>query len=171
MSFFFSCQSDKNNSEYELVLSNDWQIQSSSKVKASGDIISTTDFDAVQWLPTRVPTTVLAALVENGVYKDPYFGKNMNDIPTQQFEKAWWYRTEFNLTEDKVSKNVLLKFEGINYKANIWLNGHQLATSDKAEGAFRHFEFDVKKDLKKRQERSCCGGDTSCSWSIFNRIC
>jgi exo-1,4-beta-D-glucosaminidase len=37
----------------------------------------------------------------------------------------------------------LLKFGGINYRANIWLNGKQMAKSEDAAGAWRTYEFDI----------------------------
>jgi len=38
---------------------------------------------------------------------------------------------------------VQLHFDGINFRANVWLNGKQIATSDKMAGSWRVFEFDV----------------------------
>jgi len=40
-------------------------------------------------------------------------------------------------------KHLTLHFDGINYRANVWLNGKQIADSNTLVGMFRRFEFDV----------------------------
>ena len=63
------------------VLTAGWMIQSSSKVQAKPEILSTPAFTPQGWYATSVPSTVLAALVEKHVYPDPYFGLNMRLLP------------------------------------------------------------------------------------------
>jgi len=126
----------------ETVLKSDWLIQSSAGVKESGGIISGSGYDVVGWYPTDAPATVMAALVKNNVYRDPFMGNNLEAIPTDQFKNSWWYRREFKVEADE---NTRLIFEGINYSANIWLNGQQIATSDTLVGAFRIFDLDITK--------------------------
>ena len=43
----------------------------------------------------------------------------------------------------KTGKTLWLNFDSINYRANIWLNGRQLANAEQAAGMYRGFEFDV----------------------------
>ena len=108
-----------------------------------------------------VPNTVVGALVENGTYPDPYFGMNLRKIPgtsypigerftllpmpaDSPFKPAWWYRKEFELPAALVGPDaVWLHFDGINYRANIWVNGTRIAGADEVAGAFRRYEFDV----------------------------
>ena len=45
-----------------------------------------------------------------------------------------------------------LKFNGINYRANIWLNGKQIAKSDDVAGAWRTYEFNVTDAAKPGEE-------------------
>jgi exo-1,4-beta-D-glucosaminidase len=111
-------------------------------------------------LAASVPTSVVAALVSNGVYRDPYFGMNLRSIPgttynigmnfanlpmpaDSPFAVPWWYRTEFRLPAAMRGKRLWLNFDSINYRANVWLNGKQIATSDHAAGMYRMFEFDI----------------------------
>jgi len=117
-------------SQYERTLRDGWLIQASVTVVSSGRDMSAPGFDAGGGLPATVPSTVLAALVASGQYKDPYFGMNLKQIATESFQETWWYRTEFSLCDEGVGKTVLLEFEGINYAADIWLNGRQIATAD-----------------------------------------
>jgi exo-1,4-beta-D-glucosaminidase len=132
-------------SHFERLLSNGWMIQPSVDVKKTGDEISTSGFETPGWFPTSVPSTVLATMVANGFYKDPYFGMNLKKIPEEPYKQPWWYRTEFRLSQTEVAKTVLLEFDGINYSANIWLNGYQIATSGQVRGAFRRFQFDISR--------------------------
>ncbi len=130
-----------------LHLSN-WKLISSSNISEDGSLLSSSDVDISDWYRTEVPSTILASLVSNGVYKDPYFGKNLNDIPTEQFKIPWWYRTEFEISEIADQQTALLYFEGINYKANIWLNGEKIVGEDVFYGAYRRFNFNISSKLK-----------------------
>ncbi len=105
--------------------------------------ISTASFESDSWYNTRVPSTVLASLVDQGQYKDLYFAKNLSDVPKERFEQPWWYRNEFVLKDDCARAVTLLEFDGINHSANIWLNGRQLADVKQVFGAFRRYRFNV----------------------------
>ena len=83
------------------------------------------------------------------VYKDIFNGDNLKDLPAKEFEKPWWYRTEFNLPGTANGKTIKLKFEGIIYRAEIWLNGKLVADSGTVQGVYRMFEFDVSAIVKK----------------------
>ena len=124
-------------------LSDGWQIRACGEVDVLGDKISVPAFDTRDWVPAAVPGTVLAALVAAGKYDDPYFGMNLKQIPREPFERPWWYRMQFDLSRAQAGKTVLLEFDGINYAANIWLNGRPIATADQVKGAFRRFQYDV----------------------------
>ncbi len=127
----------------ELKLENNWKLIPAEKLKQSVEEISSIEFDTNNWYNTKVPSTVLATLVENGIYKDPYFGKRLNDIPTEQFNDSWYYRLEFELSSEQVENTTLISFDGINYKANIWLNGKIISDNETVTGAFRQFQFDI----------------------------
>ena len=137
-----------------------WRIQSSAKVTGNGDEISTAKYRPRDWYPADIPSTVIATLVKNHVYPDPYFGMNLRSIPGTKygigmnfanmampedspFRPSWWYRTEFQVPASTKGKTLWLNFDAINYRANIWLNGRRLASSDEAAGMYRMFEFDV----------------------------
>ncbi len=130
----------------KLFLKDDWIIQSSDLVTWNGVIISAREFSPVGWHPTSVPSTVLAALVENGVYPDPYFGVNLKSIPDLT-GSSWWYRTEFALPEEYENRHIWLHFDGINYKANIWLNEQKIADAVEVQGTYRLFEFDITNNV------------------------
>ncbi len=96
-----------------LHLKDGWHICDAAELNIGGDVISTATSLSKHWLPTSIPSTVLAALVRNKVHVDPFLGTNLRDISTAQFEKPWWYRTEFDVSEDGTSKDALLEFDGV----------------------------------------------------------
>jgi len=128
---------------------NCWKIQSDDRLSAAGSQISSLGFNTEDWYEIQVPSTVLAALVEAGEYKAPYFGRNLNDIPKKRFERSWWYRNEFDSNDINADETTLLAFDGINYAANIWLNGRLIGDSGYVRGAFRRFSFDISNSVQK----------------------
>ena len=146
--------------EGSLSLREGWALQSSGKVDEKGEALSSPSFQPKGWYTVTVPTTVVAALVEHKAYPDPFFGTNLrsfpgvtypiganfSNVPMQQdspFIIPWWYRKEFVLPASFKGKSIWLNFHGINYRANIWLNGKQVANSDDVAGAWRTYEFNI----------------------------
>lgn len=102
------------------------------------------------WYNATVPGTVLTTLVQQGVYPDPRFGLNNLSIPDDLCRKDWWYRCSFSVPEQARDKEVFeLIFNGINYKADIWLNGHKIG---RMEGAFIRGRFDITSLLQPVNE-------------------
>ena len=131
------------NKTFQIKLTEDWKIQSSEHISQDGKEISTNTKLSTNWLPTKVPSTVLGTLVANQIYKDPYFGENLKNIPTEQFEVPWWYTTSFQISKDQADLNANLNFDGINYKANVWLNGILIADFKSINGAYRITSFNA----------------------------
>jgi len=144
----------------KLRLADGWMLQSSSKVDQSGETLSKAGFQPKGWYPVSVTTTVVSALVKHKVLPDPMFGMNLRQFPGVSYPiganfsnlpmppdspylVSWWYRKTFTLPADYKGKTVWLNFRGINYRANIWLNGKQIAKSDDVAGAWRTYEFNV----------------------------
>jgi exo-1,4-beta-D-glucosaminidase len=143
-----------------------WQVQSACRIQAAGDTIALGGFQADGWLKATVPSTVLAAQVANGVFPDPYFGMNLRQIPgtsypighnfsnlpmpqDSPYRSGWWYRKAFAApAASHAREHYWLHFGGINYRADIWLNGHKVADSTTVAGAYRTYDFDVTEFLK-----------------------
>ncbi|HDZ13147.1 MAG TPA: hypothetical protein ENH53_13145, partial [Bacteroidetes bacterium] len=115
--------------QFRRLLQKGWVIQDSARVAAGGEMISTAAFKPNDWLPASVPSTVMAALVADGVYKNIYYGMNLAEIPTQQFQHPWWFRKAFQLSEEKKDEKIWLRFNGIVYRANVWLNGKKIVSA------------------------------------------
>lgn len=149
----------------KIFLRKDWTIQSSALIKEKGEAISENKFQPKNWYPATVPSTIVGTLVEDKVYPDPLVDKNLRQIPgcsypiganfsnlpmpeDSPFRVSWWYRTQFRLPASYRGKNVWLNFDGINFRANIWLNGKQIATSDQIAGTFRVHELNIKNEAR-----------------------
>ena len=142
------CSLSSASGQIVIDLQDAWQIQSSALMNDREQEISSGTVNATGWYPACVPTTVLAALVNDGVYTNIFFGTNLATIPTTPFTNSWWFRKTFHLDHEQAEENADLIFDGINYRANVWLNGKQIAAADKTFGAFRIFKFDVGGKLK-----------------------
>lgn len=151
-------------SSRRLPLEQGWAIKSSCDIKVSGAELSSPSFKQTRWLKTAVPSTALAAQVNAGKFGNPFFGKNLLTIPgtdypigkiyanlpltaDSPYRCSWWYRTEIDVPADWTNVT-WLHFNGINYRANIWVNGTEIANDEQVAGAYRSFEFNVTKWLK-----------------------
>ena len=146
-------------------LHKNWQIQSSCEAKATGEQVSTAGFDTKGCHQSDIPATVVGALVTDKTYPDPNYAKNLKTIPGMNysdkslfanqempegspFRCSWWYRTEFTPPPGEQKKTEWLNFLGINYRANIWINGHKVEDANDIAGTYRAYEFDVSKLLQ-----------------------
>ncbi|HLY58951.1 MAG TPA: LamG-like jellyroll fold domain-containing protein, partial [Stellaceae bacterium] len=117
-----------------------WRLAEAPKVAALPDQLSRSGFKDEAWYPATVPGTVLTTLVDRGVYPDPYVGLNNMVIPERLARQDYWYRTEFETPAALDSRHGTLTFKGINYAAEVWLNGERLGS---ITGAFIRGVFDV----------------------------
>jgi exo-1,4-beta-D-glucosaminidase len=129
-----------------------WQLASSWTVVQDGTAISQTSYDSSKWYAiARMPATVLEILQEDGVYPNLYFGKNMTDkVAKDLFRQDWWYRTTFAAPNGH--KLQWLVFKGINYRAEIWLNGERIANNREIVGMYNEFELNVTGRVKPGSE-------------------
>lgn len=158
-------------SESQILLRANWFIQSSANVRSEGATISKAGFSTEGWYPATLPSTVLGVLVDNKVFEDPYVGMNLRSIPGttypifedfsniqmppgSPFRQPWWYHTEFKLPAEYKGKTIWMGFDGVNYRANVWMNGVQVANSERLVGTWRLFRFDVTKAAKPGEVNS-----------------
>ncbi len=103
----------------DLCLSEGWKLQSSKHLDEP-------------WHQVGVPSTVRGALGYNA-----------------DFSSSWVYEKQFSLSEMDERENVFLEFDGISYRANIWLNGKLVADKESVYGPYRQFRFNVTELLSK----------------------
>ena len=121
-----------------------WRLQRDSEVHATGEQLATPGFDTAAWLPATVPGTALVSYLNAGALPDPNFGRNQLYISDSFFYADFWYRTEF-LAPPRKDELIWLCFDGVNWKAEVFLNGQRLGRVD---GAFFRGRFDVTGKLK-----------------------
>jgi exo-1,4-beta-D-glucosaminidase len=149
-----------------VFLHSDWRLESSCKLTAKPEAISLPGFDDSKWHPAIVPGTIVGSLVADKTLPDPNYGKNLNSFPgaftnnkiqaanldmpaNSPFRCSHWFRTEFITPAAYANRITWLHFLGINYRANIWLNGKQLADHNGVAGAYRAYEFRIGELLNK----------------------
>lgn len=124
-------------------------MQSSTKIEDNGAAISRSGYKTLSWYNVSVPTTVIAGLLANKVYNfDPFYDRNFEKLKDAKLDSTWWFRTAFTLPISEQGKVVILKLHGINYKANVWLNGQLIADSNQIVNPFRIIELNISQYIK-----------------------
>lgn len=133
----------------EWIISDGWEMIDGKTAMASNKSIFDPQYSTSAWYNATVPGTVLTTLVNQGVYPDPYFGLNNMNIPESLSRTDWWYRCKFIVPKDIDGNQLRLLFNGINYKADIYLNGKSLGDM---KGAFIRGEFNITDLVNKNGE-------------------
>lgn len=143
-----------------LELHDGWSLHSGCNFFDNGDRISSAAYKPEGWRAITVPSTVLAAQVATGEFKAPYYARNLRHIPgtgypigkvfanlpmpqNSPYRCAWWYRRAFHVAPTPKGGHLWLHFAGINYRANIWLNGKLVADDKQVAGAYRVYDLDA----------------------------
>jgi len=139
-----------------------WRIRTSAAVRQDGATLSSPDFDPRSWITADLPATVLGAIVESGSIGDPMPGVRLRELPGQgppaenfsnfempddsPYRDSWWYRKELDVPEG-AEPFAELQLDGVNYRANVWLNGSLIADSSVVVGAYRTHSINVSERL------------------------
>ena len=117
-----------------------WKLQRASQIHADGATISQPGYYDASWLPATVPGTELVSYLNVGAIPDPNYADNQLMVSESFFLSDFWYRNEFMVPASFKGKHLWLHFDGINWKAIVWLNGKDIGP---IEGAFNRGQFDV----------------------------
>ncbi|MGB9160845.1 MAG: discoidin domain-containing protein [Candidatus Sulfotelmatobacter sp.] len=124
-----------------LSLTGCWRLQDAAQVGDGGSAqVSAPEFTDTQWLAATVPGTVLSTYLDNGCIPDPNYGDLQYMVSDSFSTNRYWYRAEFVMPESYAGKIVWLNFEGINYRAEIFVNGKN---AGQIGGAFLRGRFDI----------------------------
>jgi exo-1,4-beta-D-glucosaminidase len=118
-----------------------YTIQSTAKVSDSPAAVSSPGYPAAGWYPAGPRSTVLGALLTDGVYADPFHSTNLRKIPKADFQVPWWYRSDF--TVEDTARRTFLDFSGVVSAADVYVNGRQVAPAAEVTGAYTHHELDI----------------------------
>ncbi len=128
----------------QLLAGGSWRIQRSNLVSDAGESLSKPGFHDADWLVATVPGTVLSSYANLEAIPDPNFGQNQLHISDSYFYSDFWYRTEFIAPSKAPHQFAWLNFDGINWKAEVFLNGEKLG---RIEGGFMRGQFDVSQKI------------------------
>ena len=137
----------KSQQRYEL--NSGWLCANVKEVNANGLQISEKGFAVSSWMNATVPGTVLTTLLNNKKVPDPFYGMNNEKIAdiykTGNDYYTYWFVKDF---DEKAIGNeqVWLQFRGINYKADIFLNGKKV-NPQVIEGMHLRSQFNITKLL------------------------
>lgn len=150
LSLFSACtKQEKTVSFSSESINSGWKILSSEKVSGADEAISQNGFDASGWYEGVVPGTVMGALSDFGIIEDATFGINMKNMDPTQFQKPWWYRSTFKVSAEDLAKKVSLRFNGVSYRADLWVNGKKVVGMDEFAGTYRMFSFNINKYIQE----------------------
>src|SRR5712672_2258541 len=122
-------------------LESGWKIISASDISGDEVSISLDGYDSARWHAVKhMPATLLQALEARGVYKNLYYGMALTSTG-DLWKQDWWYRTTFTAPAGRDVYSLI--FKGVNYRADIWLNGHRVANRDTVVGMYDEFELNV----------------------------
>ncbi|MES4892924.1 sugar-binding domain-containing protein [Streptomyces sp. NPDC096012] len=116
-------------------------IRSTAEVSDSPADVSSPGYRTAGWYPAGPRSTVLAALLADGVYADPFHSTNLQKIPRADFQVPWWYRSDF--TVEDTGRRTALDFSGVVSAADVYVNGRQVAPASEVTGAYTHHELDI----------------------------
>lgn len=98
------------------------------------------------YVTATVPGSVYNDLLEHGKMEDPYYRDNENKA-LLLMDNDYEYQTLFDTTMEMLKMDeIVLRFDGIDTLADIWLNGVHLGA---VNNMHRIWEYSVKKLLKK----------------------
>ncbi|MFF4717359.1 exo-beta-D-glucosaminidase [Streptomyces eurythermus] len=118
-----------------------YAIQSAAKVGDSAAAVSSPGYPARNWYPAGPRSTVLAALLANGVHPDPFRSTNQRQIPRADFDVPWWYRSDFAVED--TTRRTFLDFSGVVSAADVYVNGRLVAPASRVTGAYTRHELDI----------------------------
>ncbi len=134
-----------------------WKVLTSATATQTGAQISTPGFATTGWLSVAnddagAPGTEVEALLQNGACPNVFFSTNMKTCfgymktigrdTIKQFGVPWWFRTDFT-PGLQTGQQATLIVNGVVGAADVWVNGHEVATSATVTGAYTRFGFDI----------------------------
>ena len=126
--------------EGTLELTGGWKLVNQSFVSDEAAKISTCGYDDSKWLVATVPGTVLTTHLNLGAIPDPFYSDHQFQVSDWFAHCQWWYRNEVAVPASYKGKRVWLSLDGINHKADIYVNG---SLAGKMAGAFIRGRFDI----------------------------
>jgi beta-galactosidase/beta-glucuronidase len=125
-----------------------WLVKPASEVN---ETLKQADQNTTAWVPAIVPGTTFASYVAAGQEKDPNFGDNIYKVDVKSTIAIFGTVPNFMYLKITAKKTTWLNFQGVNRKADIYLNGTLLGSLD---GFMQRGQFDIT-ELVKGKKKTC----------------
>ncbi|MDR0348909.1 MAG: beta-glycosidase [Tannerella sp.] len=137
----------------KFLLNTGWYARRANELITDGNHLSASPFSPEGWIKAKVPGTVLTTMLANSLFPAPEFSLNNHLIPDiynagKDFY-TFWFVKPFEIEGLDRSRQIWLNFRGINYKADIFLNGKRINT-DTHEGMFLRKSFNITGHLNEK---------------------
>jgi len=138
----------------KTLLNSGWYARRANEIRIDGNQLTMRPFLSDGWFKATVPGTVLTTLLNNNIFPAPEVSLNNNLIPDiflvgKEYYTFWFARPFLVKGLDK-DKQVWLNFRGINYKADVFLNGKRINNSTH-EGMFLRQSYCITPYLKENE--------------------
>ena len=126
-----------------------WKLQSTAKTGNDASQLSVPNLDVLTWYTIGSRGTLISGLFSYGIYNesDLFYSTNLQKVDASQFQVPWFYRSIFTL-DNTTESHFLLKTNGITSRADIYLNGKEIANKDVQAGAYTGLTYDISKTVK-----------------------
>ena len=124
-----------------------WDLQSTDNAGQDLSSLSSSGYDSSSWYKVGRRRTVFAGLIDAGVYNTDqlFYSQNLQDtVDYLPFYSPWLYRSQFALKTGS-GVHTFLQTNGITSKADIYLNGHEVADKETQAGAYGGHTYDITK--------------------------
>ena len=129
----------------QIDLCGEWQFRGFNPGEGEKADAHLADSRAAEWKTAKVPGVVHLDLMALGEIPDPFYARNEAQVRWVE-EKEWWYRRAFAVPREMLEGDaVLLRFEGLDTFATVWLNSQEVGRSD---NMFIPREFEVRPLLR-----------------------
>jgi len=136
--------------QWKVMASLPYQADFSSYIKEGLLINPATNL--VPWIDASVPGSIYRDLMNAGIIENIYF--DVNSLNAEWVAGRWWtYRCSFSVTEDQLSKPLILRFGGIDYSAQIYVNGKKVG---RHEGMYIPFEAKINDFVNAGENTLVC---------------
>ncbi|KAK7756780.1 hypothetical protein SLS62_001223 [Diatrype stigma] len=142
------------NSPHKTITIPSWKIQSTAEVGDYLAALSQPAADTASWYHIEASRcTLMGCLLEAGVYTDSdlFHSDNLKHFNASEFHVPWLYRHDFPLARTP-GRHYFLQTHGITSKADIFLNGEEVANSTYQAGAYVGRSYEITKLLVKKHE-------------------
>src|SRR5437763_1863451 len=126
-------------------LTSGWALHTATGLADTGGTISQVGYSTTGWNPVTLPSTVLAGLVADNVYQNIFFCTHVQSVPDLTTQN-WWFRGQFTAAATAPGQVYWLRFKGLSYRAQVWLNGVELDAN--AVGTMAVHEYNATAAIK-----------------------